>query len=331
MDKKSATAGMEDEKSMQAPILKQIEVNTLEKDPFTPVSIVGNHYLPSRSLSIFGGQIIGQAILAAHATVKEGLSIHAFHGNFIDRTDPTQAVAYRVSPIRTGNTISNRLVHAFQYTRLVFIATVSFHMFEESPVLKYNSSLRPDFPSIESMDPVVRSDYYQMIFHDGMKENDEILSAAIEVKHKLQKSNEMPDGFEPPKKSSDAGKQNIETGRMPTSALSPIYQYLRIRGQLPHHPKYRTSAFAMASDAFSSQLPAVLIPHQNISWITSLDHIIYFHKPFDPTKWLAVENRVTVADGGRGVIEMKYWNEEGDLVATVLQEGMFRGKSKAKL
>lgn len=54
--------------------------------------------------------------------------------------------------------------------------------------------------------------------------------------------------------------------------------------------------------------------------MTSLDHVIYFHRPFDVTKWMAVENVVSVASGGRALIEMKYWNEDGQLVATVLQE-----------
>ncbi|KAF3913726.1 hypothetical protein AA313_de0206223 [Arthrobotrys entomopaga] len=340
-------------KSFEASILKQINIRTLEKDPYSSASIVENHYLPSRSLSIFGGQIIGQAILAVHTTVENGLSIHSFHGNFIDRTDPSQPVVYKVSPLRIGNTVANYLVHAFQYTRLVFIATVSFHKFEKQPVLKYSQGLPANFPDINETVPVKRSDYYHAIFNDNMKEDDEILLATMEVRHMLpnikriatdvgrlkQFFEETPNvpiggmgkGFRVIKESFHSGSLANLTVWASTIESKTIHQFMRVKGQLPPHPKYNAAAFGMVSDAFSSQLPAVLIPNQNLAWMTSLDHIIYFHKPFDTTEWLAVENRVVTADGGRSVMEMKYWDKRGELVATVLQEGLFRGKSKAKL
>ncbi|KAK6541357.1 hypothetical protein TWF694_007171 [Orbilia ellipsospora] len=340
-------------KPVESPILKQIAIRTLEKDPYASVSIVENHYLPSRSLSIFGGQVIGQAILAAHTTIENGLSIHSFHGKFIDRTDPSQPVVYKVSPLRTGNTVANYLVHAFQYTRLVFIATVSFHRFEKSPVLKYNQALATNFPDMSETVSVKRSDYYHAIFNDNMKENDEVLLAAMEVRHMLPNMKRVAADigklkrfFEEPStvpiggigKGSRAIKESFRSGCLANLTIwtsiidsKTIHQFMRVKGQLPTHPKYNAAAFGMASDAFSSQLPAVLVPHQDLAWMTSLDHVIYFHKPFDPTKWLAVQNKVAVADGGRSVIEMKYWDKSGDLVATVLQEGLFRGKSKSKL
>ncbi|KAK6497017.1 hypothetical protein TWF481_001996 [Arthrobotrys musiformis] len=341
---------------LPSPILQQIEVSTEKRDPNTSISDPAFHFLPSRTVSIFGGQVIAQAILAAHATVDPALSLHSVHATFIDRTDPKQALVYRVSNLRTGNTIANRLVNVFQHTTLVFMATMSFHRFEKEPVLKHNSTLPTGFPPFDIMTPVKRSDYYQMIFKDGMKESDEILLAALDAKHLMpsltvlhaSELEKLKDFFKDTPNIPIAGNRQSKTYRSfeeslrsgslaklvaqaPSTNSRIIYQYLKVNGHLPDSAGHRTAAFALASDAFSSQLPAVLIPNKDLLWVTSLDHTIYFHKPFNPCDWLAVENTVSVADGGRSLVGMKYWNKHGELVATVMQEGLFRGKQKSKL
>ncbi|KAK6331244.1 Acyl-CoA thioesterase 8 [Orbilia brochopaga] len=352
MDQSKATDYQLPSKHIPAPILRQLQVNTIDGDPDSGISIPENHYLPTRSISIFGGQLIGQAILVAHATVSEELSIHSFHGSFIDRTDPASPIVYRVNRLRTGNTVASRIVHAFQHNKLVFMATMSFHRIEKHPSIKHTRSIPVDFPKIDLMKPVKRSDYYKMITTDGLKHNDEILLAAMEAKHLISKPNTISSDVlklesflrDAPTlpiagigKASDIIQKSVHWERLANLAASSsmdtkvIWQYLRINGVLPKPPKYGAAAFGMASDAFSSQLPAVLLPHTDLDWITSLDHVMYFHRPFDPTKWLAVENTVSVADGGRSVIEMRYWNEDGELAATVLQEGMFRRKPRSKL
>ncbi|KAK6523054.1 hypothetical protein TWF281_002476 [Arthrobotrys megalospora] len=340
---------------LPAPILQQIEVSTDKNDSNTSTSNPNFHYLPSRSISIFGGQVIAQAILAAHATVDPALCIHSIHSTFIDKTDPTESLTYRVSNIRTGNTIANRLVNVFQHTTLVFMATLSFHRFEKEPVLKYHRALPAGFPPFDLMAPVKRSDYYQMIFRDGLKEDDGILLEALEVKHLIPETTtadaelaKLKDFFRETPNIPIAGTRqskayrSVETSlrsgslanlvaRASSAGSRVIYQYMKINGELPNKPGYRAAAFAMASDAFSSQLPAVLIPNKNLSWITSLDHTIYFHKPFNPCEWFAVENLVSVAEGGRSLVEMRYWTKDGEFVATAMQEGLYRAKHKSKL
>ncbi|RVD87140.1 uncharacterized protein DFL_005383 [Arthrobotrys flagrans] len=329
---------------LSSPILQQIEVSTDKNDPNISISDPDFHFLPSRSVSVFGGQVIAQAILAAHATVDPALDIHSIHSTFIDKTDPKQALVYRVSSIRTGNTIANRVVNVFQHTRLVFMATMSFHRFEKEPALRYNDTLPTSFPPFDMMIPVKRSDYYQMIFKDGLKENDEILLAALEVKHLMPNPTvlhaelaKLKDFFKETPNIPIAGtgqsktyrsfEESLRSGSLaklvaqaPSATSRVIHQYMKVNGELPESKGHRTAAFAMASDAFSSQLPAVLIPNKNLLWITSLDHTIYFHKPFNPCDWLAVENVVSVADGGRSLVEMKYWTRDGKLVATAIQE-----------
>ncbi|KAJ6261657.1 Acyl-coenzyme A thioesterase [Drechslerella dactyloides] len=306
-----------------APILRQLDVNTFKDDPDSAISIPEKHYLPTRSISVFGGQLIGHTILVAHATVSDGLSIHSFHGSFIDKS---------------GSPFPVRVLH----NKLVFIAMMSFHRLEENPSLKFTRSIPADFPKIRLMEPVKRSDYDLSIANDGLKHNDEVLLAALEAKHLIPRT---------AKASSDTLKLDNLLKEAPTlpitgigkasqiiqklvhwerlANLTPlpssvdskvVWQYIRVNGVLPSSPKYGAAAFGMVSDAFSSQLPAVVLPHKDLAWITSLDHVMYFHRPFDPTKWLAVENVVSVADAGRSVVEMRYWNEDGELVATVLQE-----------
>ncbi|KAF3221666.1 Acyl-CoA thioesterase 8 [Orbilia oligospora] len=325
---------------LPSPVIQQIEVNTDKEDPNISVSNPDFHFLPSRSASIFGGQVVAQAILAAHATIDPALDIHSIH------SDPKQALIYRVSNVRTGNTIANRLVNVFQHTRLVFMATMSFHRFEKEPVLKYNRGLPSNFPPFAIMNPIKRSDYYQMIFKDGLKENEEVLLAALEVKHlvpnptALHTSTELAklkDFFRETPNVPLAGtglnktyrffEESLRSGSLakvvaevPSATSKIIYQYMKVNGELPENRAYHTAAFAFASDAFSSQLPAVLVSNKDLLWITSLDHTIYFHKPVNPCDWLAVENIVSVADAGRSLVEMRYWNKDGELVATVMQE-----------
>ncbi|KAK6340005.1 Acyl-CoA thioesterase 8 [Orbilia blumenaviensis] len=341
-----------------APILQQIEVSTAKDDSSISISDPVFHYLPTRSVSIFGGQVIAQAILAAWATVQQTFDIHSIHCAFIDRTDPAEALTYRVSSTRTGRTIANRLVNAFQHTRLVFMATMSFHRFESNPVLKYSRALPSGFPPLNMMNPVNRSDYYQMIFQDCLKDDDKVLSAALDAKHLMpsttttdtlsaglprpkslfKQTPNMPIASTKRNKACSTIEEFLRSGSLVKamahgSSANPrvIYQYIKVNGILPDDSGHRAAAFAMASDTFSSQLPAVLIPNKNLSWITSLDHSIYFHKPFNPCYWLAVENIVSVADGGRSLVEMRYWTENGELVATAMQEGLFRAKQKSKI
>ncbi|KAF3314328.1 hypothetical protein TWF173_004931 [Orbilia oligospora] len=205
------------------------------------------------------------------------------------------------------------------------------------------------------MNSVKRSDYYQMIFQDGLKENEEVLLAALEVKHLMPKPTalhtelaKLKDFFKETPNVPFAGtglsktyrffEESFRSGSLakvvaeaPSATSKIIYQYMKVNGELSESRAYHTAAFAFASDAFSSQLPAVLVSNKNLLWITSLDHTIYFHKPVNPCDWLAVENIVSVADAGRSLVEMRYWNKDGELVATVMQEGLFRGKKKAKL
>ncbi|KAK6344592.1 hypothetical protein TWF718_006550 [Orbilia javanica] len=341
--------------SFPSPIIQYIEVSTDKSDPNTSVSYPDFHFLPSRSVSIFGGQVIAQAILAAHAAVDPDLDIHSMHSTFVDKTDPKQPLIYRVSKVRTGNTVANLVVNVFQHTRLVFMATISFHRFEKEPVLKHNTGLPTGFPPFDMMTAVKRSDYYEMIFKDGLKGNDEILLAALEVKHLMPSQavindevTKLKDFFKGTSNMPIAGagqheayrfiEESLRSGSLAklvaqaSSATSGvIYQYMKVNGQVGQSSGHRTAAFAMASDVFSSQLPAVLIPNKNLLWITSLSHVIYFHKPFNPCDWIAVENIVSVADGGRSLVQMKYWTGDGELVATVMQEGLFRGKRKSKL
>ncbi|KAF3923858.1 hypothetical protein ABW21_db0206500 [Orbilia brochopaga] len=337
MDHSKATDYPVPPRFLPAPILRQLKVNTIDGDPDSGISIPENHYLPTKSISIFGGQLIGQTILVAHATVSDELSIHSFHGSFIDRTDPTSPIVYRVNRLRTGNTVATRIVHAFQHHKLVFMATMSFHRIEKNPSIKHTRPIPADFPKIELMEPVKRSDYYKMITTDGLKHNDEILLAALEAKHLIPKTSKSSSDIlklesllrDTPTipiagigKVSETIQKSVNWERLANMAASSsqdskvIWQYLRINGVLPKAPKYGAAAFGMASDAFSSQLPAVLLPHTDLAWITSLDHVMYFHRPFDPTE---------------SVIEMRYWNESGELAATVMQEGMFRRKSRSKL
>ena len=244
---------------------------------------------------VFGGQALGQALHAASMTV-EGRRPHSLHALFILPGDLKQPIEYAVERVRDGGTFSTRRVVATQEGKRIFVMSASFQTAEEG--------LSHQNPAPVMADP-------------------DTLQSSVELwkQHKLAINwpfLSVPVDFRAAHGSDLFGGTPGETSRN-IWARAPI--------TLPDDPQVHETLFAYVSDY--GLLWTALQPH-HISvgdprlQIASLDHTIWFHRPFRMDEWLLFSSASPNASGGRGLCLMHVYNREGVMVATVAQEGLIR-------
>jgi acyl-CoA thioesterase II len=246
---------------------------------------------------IFGGQVAGQALVAAARTVDDDRSVHSLHAYFLRPGDPTIPVLYEVDRIRDGRSFTTRRVVAIQHGRPIFNMSASFQVHEEG---FDHSAEMPDVPDPETL-PTFRermADYREQ-FGDLLDR-----ARPIDIRH-------------------------VDWLPHDRSQPLPPYQrvWLRADGKLPDDPLIHTIALTYASDM--TLLDTSLLPHGG-SWsqpglfMASLDHAMWFHRPFRADDWLLYVQDSPSASGGRGLSRGLVFTREGTLVATVMQEGLIR-------
>ena len=246
---------------------------------------------------LFGGQLVGQSVVAAGRTV-EGREINSLHGYFLRAGDGRRPVQYEVQRTRDGRSFSSRRVVGLQDDHQIWVADVSFHTgetgferVEEQPV----SPERDELPS----------------FMEGMRTT---MGIATEW-----------DDFE-----IRWGGPWPPTGRVP-EGLPPRSQFwFRFAKDLPADPVLNAAVLAYVSDL--SFLTPVLLPHGAFMWspeiwTTSLDHAVWFHRPFSVDEWLLYDQYSPVASRGRGFALGAISAPDRGRIASTAQEGMFRSKA----
>jgi len=249
---------------------------------------------------VFGGQVIGQALVAACRTV-EGRPPHSLHAYFLLPGDPKIPIIYDVDRIRDGKSFATRRVLARQHGHAIFAMSVSFHADESG--LAHQAKM-PDVPRPEELpseneikervlplmpDPVRR--YYER-------------ERPIELRP-------VEYGRYMGKKSEDA-KFNV---------------WIRTTGRLPDDPAIHRCVLAYASDMML--LDTALVPHgrtvfEKTIMAASLDHALWFHRPFRADDWLLYAQESPNLHGGRGFARGLIFASDGTLVASVAQEGLLR-------
>ncbi|HIF94065.1 MAG TPA: acyl-CoA thioesterase II [Myxococcales bacterium] len=253
-----------------------------------------------RSQRVFGGQVVGQALVAAHRTVEDR-HVHSLKGDFLRPGDPKIPILYEVDRIRDGRSFTTRRVVAIQHGRAIFSMAVSFQV-EESG-FEHHTPM-PDMPAPnDTPDPdqfnekvrrMIPSEYRQWL--DAPQ--------AIEVRPV-----EVRDPIEPEKTS-------------PNLAI-----WLRAAGKLPDDDRIHQCVLAYASDM--NLLDTCLLPH-GVTWMNpkfqsaSLDHSIWFHHRFRADEWLLFVQDSPSASGGRGFNRGLVYTEDGRLIASIVQEGLIR-------
>lgn len=246
---------------------------------------------------VFGGQLIGQAMVAACRTVERRLP-HSLHCYFIKAGDPKVPIVYKVERLRDGNCYSMRHVIAIQHGHAMFSITMSFHADEDGAL--HHQDKMPKVP------PPERSITKELAAQPTFLESSEFMRRyyAIEVR-----SVEIGGHCSP----------NVDDGRN--------YIWIKTTAKLPEDPALHMCALAYASDY--PLLDAVMARHRDTAcdkrvMFASLDHAMWFHRPFHADDWLLYSQESPSAQDGRGLTRGLFFQPDGTLVASVAQEGSVR-------
>jgi acyl-CoA thioesterase II len=249
---------------------------------------------------VFGGQVIGQALVAALRTVGDRPT-HSLHGYFMLPGDPRVPIIYEVDRIRDGRSFTTRRVVAIQHGHAIFTMAASFHADEAG--LSHQASM-PDVPKPED------------------------LPSEAEIKAKAMPL--MPD----PVRRYYERERPIELRPVEftrylgvKSEEAKFHVWIRATGRLPDDPAIHQCVLAYASDM--TLLDSALIPHgrtvfEKSIMAASLDHALWFHRPFRADDWLLYAQDSPNMSGARGFARGLIFTRDGTLVASVAQEGLLR-------
>ncbi|MGH9086146.1 MAG: acyl-CoA thioesterase II [Acidimicrobiales bacterium] len=246
---------------------------------------------------VFGGQVAGQALVAAARTVEPGRSVHSLHAYFLRPGDPTVPILYEVDRIRDGRSFTTRRVVAIQHGRAIFNVQASFQVPEDG--LEHQEAM-PDAPDPLEL-PTLRERMapYAERFGDWY-----LRPRPIDIRHV---------DWTPPDRS---------------DALPPHQRvWLRADGRLPDDPVLHACVLTYASDM--TLLDTTLLPHGG-SWhapdlfMASLDHAMWFHRPFRADEWVLYSQDTPSASAGRGLGRGHLFTTDGRLAVSVVQEGLIR-------
>ncbi len=252
------------------------------------------------SQRVFGGQVLGQALIAAGRTVEREAA-HSFHAYFLRPGDPAAPILYQVDRTRDGKSFTTRRTVAIQHGRAIFHLEASFQRPEPGPE---HQDPMPDAPDPESL-----PDFRERLVPFARK-------YPVEVKRWLESDRPIDlryvTEYDP-----------IEPEKLPPRQLV----WLRADGRLADSRLLHQCVVAYASDL--TLLDSAALPH-GISWIgrgwqiASLDHAMWFHRDFRADEWLLFEQQSPVAAGARGFTTGRLFTRAGALVVSVVQEGLFR-------
>lgn len=250
---------------------------------------------------VYGGQVLGQALMAVGATVDPGRSIHSLHGYFLLAGDPEREIVYDVERICDGGSFTTRRVRAIQHGRAIFSMSASFHRHEDG--YDHQSSM-PEVPPPEAL-PSARELMTQLMAH--LPEN-----------MRSYWNRERPIDI----RVVDASRY---ASRAPQQATQSVW--LKADGTLPETPHIHEAILAYASDF--TLLDTALIAHGKLLFdqdvqLASLDHAMWFHRPFRADDWLLYVQDSPSAFGARGYCRGAIFDREGRLVASTVQEGLMR-------
>ncbi|XP_045836838.1 acyl-coenzyme A thioesterase 8 [Meles meles] len=291
--------------------------SVLNLEPLDEDLFRGRHYWVPTTQRLFGGQIVGQALVAAAKSVSEDVHVHSLHCYFVRAGDPKVPVLYQVERTRTGTSFSVRSVKAVQHGRPIFICQASFQQAQPSPV-RHQFSMPSVPPPEELLDHEALIDQYL---------RDPTLQEKYRVGLNRIAAKEVPIEIKPVKPPTLNQLQSMEPKQM---------FWVRARGHIGEGDmKMHCCVAAYISDyAF---LGTAMLPHQwrhKVHLMVSLDHSMWFHTPFRADHWMLYECESPWAGGSRGLVQGRLWRRDGVLAVSCAQEGVIRVKpwdSESKL
>ena len=251
---------------------------------------------------VFGGQVIGQALVAASRTVEDvSRTAHSLHGYFLRPGDTTIPIVYNVDRIRDGRSFTTRRVVAVQRGKAIFSMSVSFQVAEQRLEHQF------DMPKVKGPDECPSEKDLRQKFINDLPED---------VRERMNKPQPIEMRFVEP-----INEFN------PTPAEPEQHIWIKTVDQMPDDVRLNQCLLAYASDM--TLIDTSYRPH-GIGWgnekfqVASLDHAMWFHKPFTTDQWLLYQQDSPNSGGGRGFSRGAIYTQQGDLIASVAQEGLIR-------
>ena len=271
-------------------LVKLLDLETIEVNTYR-----GEHPEEERQRT-FGGQVAAQALMAAGRTVAHG-RVHSLHSYFLRPGDPRTPILYEVDRIRDGRSFTTRRVVAIQHGRAIYNMQASFHSDEVSIEHQVEMPGVPGPETIRTLRERVQTEFGNV---------DEWYNRQHPIDQRF--IGEVP--------------------WSPKRAKEPRQQiWIRADGTLPEDPLLHACVVTYASDM--SLFDAILAPH-SIRWDNgsfmgaSLDHCMWFHREVRADEWLLYDTDSPIAHGGRGLARGFLFNQAGQLMVSMVQEGLTR-------
>jgi acyl-CoA thioesterase-2 len=255
---------------------------------------------------VFGGQVLAQSLWAALKTAPEDRILHSLHAYFLLAGDIHLPIVFEVDRIRDGGSFTTRRVRAIQKGRAIFLMSASFHTPE--PGFDHQVSM----PKVTPPEELVSWDELISQYRGALPEN---IRRFLEI--------ERPIEFRP---------VDLINPELKGDAQATRYIWMRAKGEMPSLPSLHQAVLAYASDY--NLLTTALLPHGNEAsfgdyMLASLDHAMWFHRPFQMDDWLLYAIDSPSASSARGFARGTIYSREGVLVASVVQEGLMRPLKKS--
>ncbi|GGR66621.1 acyl-CoA thioesterase II [Streptomyces humidus] len=252
---------------------------------------------------VFGGQVAAQALVAAGRTVPEDRHAHSLHAYFLRMGDPGAPIVYTVERIRDGRSFTTRRAVAVQHGRPIFTLSASFQTYEEG--LDHQTPMPP------SPDPATLPTSEERLRGYGHLD-----PAVVEKFLEAREAIDLRYVDEPPYGS-------FGEPREPRSQV-----WFRTNGKLADDPLLHVVLATYVSDM--TLLDSVLLAHGRGGWAVgdvvgaSLDHAMWFHRPFRADEWLLYDQESPSSHAGRGLGQARIYTQDGRLAVSVIQEGVVR-------
>ncbi|WP_305423804.1 acyl-CoA thioesterase II [Photobacterium leiognathi] len=276
-------------------LLNLLQLEQLELDLFRGQS--ENLGLPQ----VYGGQVIDQSLSAAKQTVEKERFLHSFHSYFLRPGNPEKPIIYDVEKLRDGKSFSTRRVKAIQNGEPIFFLTASYQANEAG--FDHQSTM----PNVAGP--------------EGLASETQLVDSIAQ--------------YLPPKIVETFGKKrpvevrpvNVVNPLMPTATEPKQYLWIKANGTMPDDLSIHHYMLAYASDW--GFLVTALQPHGVTLFspkmqVATIDHSMWFHRPFKMDEWLLYAIDSPSASGSRGIVRGEIYNQKGELVASAVQEGLIR-------
>lgn len=258
------------------------------------------------SAQVFGGQVLGQALSAAHHTVNDRVA-HSIHAYFLRRGDMTAPIIYEVDRARDGGSFSVRRVVAIQHGRPIFNLAASFQSVEKG--LEHQAEM-PDVPGPDDLQDVTK------IAPKMLERIPEKMRRFLTDKRPFEFRPVKPFNFAKPER--QAPEKQV---------------WIRAVDKLPDEYSLHQNLLAYISDyglLGTSTLPHGLLLGQGMVQMASLDHALWFHRDVRIDDWLLYSFDSPNASGARGFARGQFFTQDGILIASVAQEGLIRTFDKPR-